>query len=157
MEICVLSVGKISTSWIKDGIELFESRIGKYIKFSVITVPDIKNAKNLSKESLKEEEGKFIMSNIIQSDYVVLMDEGGKELTSRDFASWIQKQMNSGRKRLVMIIGGPFGFSQDIYQRADFKVALSKMTFTHEMAKLILSEQLYRAMTILKGEPYHHD
>ena len=157
MEICVLSVGKISTSWIKDGIELFESRIGKYIKFSVITVPDIKNAKNLSKESLKEEEGKFILSNIIQSDYVVLMDEGGKELTSRDFASWIQKQMNSGRKRLVMIIGGPFGFSQDIYQRADFKVALSKMTFTHEMAKLILSEQLYRAMTILKGEPYHHD
>lgn len=157
MEICVLSVGKISTSWIKDGIELFESRIGKYIKFSVITVPDIKNAKNFSKESLKEEEGKFIMSNIIQSDYVVLMDEGGKELTSRDFASWIQKQMNSGRKRLVMIIGGPFGFSQDIYQRADFKVALSKMTFTHEMAKLILSEQLYRAMTILKGEPYHHD
>ena len=157
MEICVLSVGKISTSWIKDGIELFESRIGKYIKFSGITVPDIKNAKNLSKESLKEEEGKFIMSNIIQSDYVVLMDEGGKELTSRDFASWIQKQMNSGRKRLVMIIGGPFGFSQDIYQRADFKVALSKMTFTHEMAKLILSEQLYRAMTILKGEPYHHD
>ena len=157
MEICVLSVGKISTSWIKDGIELFESRIGKYIKFSVITVPDIKNAKNLSKESLKEEEGKFIMSNIIQSDYVVLMDEGGKELTSRDFASWIQKQMNSGRKRLVIIIGGPFGFSQDIYQRADFKVALSKMTFTHEMAKLILSEQLYRAMTILKGEPYHHD
>lgn len=157
MEICVLSVGKISTSWIKDGIELFESRIGKYIKFSCITVPDIKNAKNLSKESLKEEEGKFIMSNILQSDYVVLMDEGGKELTSRDFASWIQKQMNSGRKRLVMIIGGPFGFSQDIYQRADFKVALSKMTFTHEMAKLILSEQLYRAMTILKGEPYHHD
>lgn len=157
MEICILSIGKISTQWIKDGIDLFESRICKYLKFSNIIIPDIKNAKSLSKESLKEEEGKLILSNLTSSDFIVIMDERGKEFTSRDFANWIQKQMNTGRKRLVIIIGGPFGFSQNIYQRADLSISLSKMTFTHEMAKLVLTEQLYRSMTILKGEPYHHD
>lgn len=157
MEICVLSVGKISSPWIMQGLELFESRIKKYIKFSTLIIPDIKNTKSLSKENIKEEEGKAILNNLQSSDFVVLMDERGKEFTSREFAEWIQKQMNSGKKRLVIIIGGPFGFSENVYTRTDFKIALSKMTFTHEMAKLVLTEQIYRSMTILKGEPYHHD
>lgn len=157
MEIVLLSVGKISSSWIQQGIELYEKRIVRYIKFSSVIIPDIKNSKSLSIENIKEEEGKIICSNFNQSDYVVLMDEKGKEHTSRGFAEWVQKQMNTGRKRLVLVIGGPYGFSQEVYSRADSMIALSKMTFTHEMAKLLLSEQIYRAMTILKGEPYHHD
>lgn len=157
MEICVISVGKISSTWIQEGIRLFESRIGKYVKYSAIIIPDIRNSKTFTKEILKEEEGKIILNHISTSDYVVLMDEKGNEFTSRDFSSWIQKQMNAARKRLVLVIGGPFGFSNSVYERADYKLALSKMTLTHEMAKLFLSEQIYRAMTILKGEPYHHD
>ncbi|MCH5234295.1 MAG: 23S rRNA (pseudouridine(1915)-N(3))-methyltransferase RlmH [Muribaculaceae bacterium] len=157
MEICLLSVGKISSSWIQQGIDMFESRIGRYIKFSTLIIPDIKNSKSLSIENLKEEEGKAIIGNINSSDFVVLMDEKGKEYTSRGFSEWIQKQMNAGRKRLMIVIGGPFGFSQNVYARADSTIALSKLTFTHEMAKLILTEQIYRSMTILRGEPYHHD
>lgn len=157
MEICILSVGKVNTPWIQKGLELFESRINKYIKFSVLIIPDIKNTKSLSIENIKEEEGKSILSNLNPSDFVVLMDEKGKEFTSRCFSDWIQKQMNSGRKRLVLIIGGPYGFSSNLYSKADSLISLSKMTFTHEMAKLILTEQTYRALTILKGEPYHHD
>lgn len=157
MEICVLSVGKISSPWIKEGLSLFEPRIGKYIKFSSIIIPDIKNAKSYSIDNIKDAEGKSLMKCIVPSDYIVLMDERGKEYTSREFSGWIQKQMNTGIKRLVIIIGGPFGFSSEIYSRADALISLSKMTFTHEMAKLILTEQIYRAYTILKGEPYHHD
>lgn len=152
-----MSVGKISSGWIQEGLDLFESRLGRYIKFTSIIIPDIRNAKSLSVEIIKEEEGKAIIGNLQASDFVVLMDEKGNEFTSRGFADWIQKQMNSGRKRLVLIIGGPFGFSKEVYSRANSLIALSKMTLTHEMAKLVLTEQLYRGMTILKGEPYHHD
>ena len=157
MEICVLSIGKISSQWIQQGLEVFENRIGKYNKYTSIVLPDIKNAKSLTKEIIKEEEGKQILTQLSPSDFVVIMDEKGKEFTSREFSEWIQKQMSSGKKRLLFIIGGPYGFSKGIYERADFKIALSKMTFTHEMAKLLLSEQIYRSMSILKGEPYHHD
>ena len=157
MEICVLSIGKISSQWIQQGLEVFENRIGKYNKYTTIVLPDIKNAKSLTKDIIKEEEGKQILTQLSPSDFVVIMDEKGKEFTSREFSEWIQKQMSSGKKRLLFIIGGPYGFSKGIYERADFKIALSKMTFTHEMAKLLLSEQIYRSMTILKGEPYHHD
>lgn len=157
MEICIISVGRISSSWIYEGINQFEMRIPKYVKYSSIIVPDIKNAKSLSTDALKEEEGKLILQNIGPSDFVVIMDERGKEFTSRNFSDWIQKQMNSGRKRLAMVIGGPFGFSKQIYERADSKISLSQMTLTHELAKLFLVEQIYRALTILKGEPYHHD
>ncbi|MCH5227482.1 MAG: 23S rRNA (pseudouridine(1915)-N(3))-methyltransferase RlmH [Muribaculaceae bacterium] len=157
MEITVISVGKINSSWIQEGIQLFESRIKRYIKYSPIIIPDIRNSKSLSKETIKEEEGKLIMENLASSDIVVIMDEKGKEFTSRDFSEWIQKQMVGGRKRLVLVIGGPYGFSKAVADKADYKISLSKMTFTHEMAKLILTEQIYRAMTILRGEPYHHD
>ncbi|MCH5230936.1 MAG: 23S rRNA (pseudouridine(1915)-N(3))-methyltransferase RlmH [Muribaculaceae bacterium] len=157
MEITILSIGRISLDWIQKGLELFESRIGRYIKFSVQVLPDIRNAKSLSVEQIKTEEGKNLLAQINPTDYVVLLDEKGREFTSRGFAEWIQKQMNSGRKRLLLIIGGPYGFSEAVYERADTKIALSSMTFTHEMAKLLLTEQIYRAMTILRREPYHHD
>ena len=157
MEIVVLSVGKITSLWIKEGVDLFESRLHKYIKFSSIIIPDIKNSKTLTRETIKEEEGKLILDKILSSDFVVIMDEKGNEYSSREMAQWIQKQMNAGKKRIVFIIGGPFGFSVPVYERANAKISLSRMTFTHEMAKLILSEQLYRSMTIIKGEPYHHD
>lgn len=157
MEISVISIGKISSQWIAEGISLFESRISRYLKYTSIILPDIKNAKSLDIDKLKLEEGKQILAQTSTSDYVVILDERGKEFTSREFADWMQKQMNAGRKRVVLVIGGPFGFSQEVYNRADSKIALSKMTFTHEMAKLLLCEQVYRASTILKGEPYHHD
>lgn len=157
MEICILSIGKISSPWIQKGIELFESRLNRYIKYNSIIIPDVKNSRNPTKEIQKETEGNAILSQLSATDIVVLMDEKGKEYTSREFSDWIQRQMNSGRKRLLIIIGGPYGFSEQVYSRADTKIALSKMTFTHEMAKLILTEQLYRGMTILRGEPYHHD
>ena len=147
----------MSSTWIQEGISIFESRINKYIKFSLKVLPDIKNSKSLSKNDIKAEEGRQIIENIQTSDLVVLMDERGKEFTSRELSEWFQKQMNTGRKRIVLIIGGPYGFSEEVYKRSDVKIALSKMTFTHEMAKLILVEQIYRSMTILRGEPYHHD
>lgn len=157
MDLCILSIGKISSPWIDHGLKIFETRINRYLKFTPLVLPDVKNAKTLPVENLKEEEGKIILQQLSDSDFVVIMDEKGSEFTSREFSSWIQKQMNSGRKRLVLIIGGPFGFSDSVYKRANAKISLSKMTFTHEMAKLILTEQVYRALTILKGEPYHHD
>lgn len=157
MEICVLSIGKISSEWIAKGVKLFESRITRYTKFTSMVLSDVKTSKSLPKDQIKEEEGKMFLQNISPSDYVALLDEKGKEFTSREFSDWIQKQMSSGKKRLVLVIGGPFGFSSQMYDRANFKISLSKMTFTHEMAKLLTSEQIYRALTILKGEPYHHD
>lgn len=157
MEICVLSIGKISTPWIKEGIEQFESRIKNYVKFNPNILLDLKGQKSFTIDKIKEEEGRLILNSLNQGDLVILMDEKGKEFTSRGFSEWIQKQMNTGKKRLVLIIGGPYGFSQDVYSRADTMIALSKMTLTHEMAKLLLTEQIYRALTILKGEPYHHD
>ena len=157
MDICVLSIGKTSSYWISQGLDIFEKRIPKYVKFSSIIIPDIKKGNAISKENIKEEEGKFILSHLNASDFVALMDERGKEFTSREFSDWIQKQMNSGRKRMIFIIGGPYGFSQKVYDRADIKICLSRMTFTHEMARTFALEQIYRAMTILRGEPYHHD
>ena len=157
MEIALVSIGKISTPWIKNGVAEFENRISRYIKFISKEIPDLKRAASLSNEKIKEMEGDLILNELSTSDLTVLLDEKGKEFTSREFADWIQKQMGSGRKRLVFVIGGPFGFSQKVYDRADFKVALSKLTFTHEMAKLFFCEQIYRSMTIIKGEPYHHD
>lgn len=157
MEICIMSIGKSSSKWIEEGIAGFLSRLKHYISFTLLNLPDIKNAKSLSMSAIKEEEGKMILDNVQPSDFFVVMDERGKEFTSRDFSEWLQKQMNTGRKRIILTIGGPYGFSESVYQRCDYKIALSKMTFTHEMSKLILVEQLYRAMTILKGEPYHHD
>jgi 23S rRNA (pseudouridine1915-N3)-methyltransferase len=127
-----------------------------YVRFSFEIIPDLKNSKNLSKRLQKEEEGKLILSKISNSDRLILLDENGQEMNSVGFSDFLQKQMNSGLKRLVLVIGGPYGFSEDVYKKASSKLALSKMTFSHQMVRLFIIEQLYRSFTILKNEPYHH-
>ena len=127
-----------------------------YVRFSFEIIPDLKNSKNLSEKLQKEEEGKIILSKISNSDRLILLDENGQEMNSVGFSNFLQKQMNSGLKRLVLVIGGPYGFSEAVYKKASSKLALSKMTFSHQMVRLFIIEQLYRSFTILKNEPYHH-
>jgi len=137
-------------------LEIFLKRIPHYILFEMKVIPDIKNSKNMSEVQQKEKEGELILQQILSSDDLFLLDEQGMEVSSMDFARFLEKKMLSGIKRLVFVIGGPYGFSDSIYSRANGKIGLSKMTFSHQMVRLIFAEQLYRAFTILKGEPYHH-
>lgn len=153
MEIVLMCVGRTATGFVKTGMEEYMRRMERYVPFRLTELPDTRAA---DPRQQKSAEGKVFLSRLLPSDYVLLLDERGTEYTSEGFATMLQKRMASGRKRLVMCIGGPYGFSQEVYDRADGMVALSKMTFTHDMARLIATEQLYRAMTILRGEPYHH-
>jgi 23S rRNA (pseudouridine1915-N3)-methyltransferase len=157
MKICLLVIGKTDEEYLQKGIELFMKRIPHYISFEMKVIPDLKNSKNLSEEQQKAKEGELILLQLIPSDDLLLLDEQGLETSSVDFARFLEKKMISGIKRLVFLIGGPYGFSESVYARANGKVSLSKMTFSHQMVRLIFLEQLYRAMTILKGEPYHHE
>ncbi|MDE7160012.1 MAG: 23S rRNA (pseudouridine(1915)-N(3))-methyltransferase RlmH [Muribaculaceae bacterium] len=157
MEIQLLTVGKTSTSYIIAGIEEYCRRLKHYVPFSLVSLPDIKNTRNLSEDRQKQSEGELILGHLSTSDLVVLLDEAGREFTSREFAGWLERGMATGRKRLVFVVGGPYGFSKAVYDRADTKISLSRMTFSHEMVRLFFVEQVYRAMTILRGEPYHHD
>ncbi len=157
MEIILITVGKTTTDYIQTGINEYIKRLKRYIPFSIKSLPDIKNARKLTESQQKEEEGKLIISEVSISDYVVLLDEKGVMLTSRGFSDFIQKGMLMGKKRMLFVVGGPYGFSQNVYDRANSLLSFSKMTFSHEMIRLFFTEQLYRAMTILKGEPYHHD
>ena len=137
-------------------IDEYQKRLSFYVKFDLEIIPDIKNVKNLSERQQKEKEGALILSKIGPTDYLVLLDENGKSFSSVDFAEEIQKKMNSGIKTLVFVIGGPYGFSAEVYEKAKGKIALSEMTFSHQMVRLFFTEQLYRAYTILRNEPYHH-
>lgn len=157
MEISLLTVGKTTQDYVISGLIEFTQRLQRYIDYQIICVEDIKKAKSLSPEIQKEKEGEILLRYISPSDYCVLLDEHGKLFTSMEFASFVQKIMVSGRKRAVFVVGGPYGFSKAVYDRADAMVSLSKMTFTHEMVRLFFTEQMYRAMTILRGEPYHHE
>lgn len=156
MKICLLVIGKTDEAYLQKGIEIFLKRIPHYISFEMKVIPDLKNSKNMSEEQQKEKEGELIMQQLNPSDELFLLDEQGMEVSSTDFARFLEKKMLSGIKRLVFTIGGPYGFSGNVYSRANGKLSLSKMTFSHQMVRLIFAEQLYRAMTILKGEPYHH-
>lgn len=156
MEIILLTVGKTSQSYVKTGFEDFQKRLSHYITFKNETIPDIRAAKSTPPALQKEKEGEAILNYLSPSDFCILLDENGKEYTSLEFSSRLGKVLNSGRKRAVFVVGGPYGFSTDVYRRADDKLSLSKMTFTHEMVRLFFIEQLYRAFTIMKGEPYHH-
>jgi 23S rRNA (pseudouridine1915-N3)-methyltransferase len=156
MKIKLLVVGKTDESYIIEGIDKYLKRLKHYINFEIITLPDSKQGSKLQIEKLKEEEGKLLLQKIETSDQVVLLDEKGKDLTSEDFAGFLQKKMNAGFPCLVFIVGGPFGFSPEVYKRANDQVSLSKMTFSHQMVRLFFTEQLYRAFTIIKGEKYHH-
>lgn len=157
MEIILLTVGKTTQNFVIAGIEEYAKRLKRYIPYRIEYIPDIKNTKSLTSDVQKEKEGELILNNLSSADYCILLDEHGKEYTSVDFSIYLQKVMASGRKRAVFVVGGPYGFSQSVYARADAKLSLSKMTFTHEMIRLFFTEQIYRAMTILKGEPYHHE
>lgn len=157
MKIELFAVGKTQTRHLEEGIRVYTERIGHYLPFALTVIPDIKATRSLSEERQKELEGERMLSAFQPSDYVVLLDERGTQMTSREFATFIDRRMSSGLKRLIFVIGGPYGFSDAVYARVDAKLSLSKMTFSHEMIRLFFTEQIYRAMTILRGEPYHHD
>lgn len=157
MKILLLAIGKTDARYFIDGINEYEKRLVHYIPYEMQIIPDIKNVKNMSIEQQKEKEGELILRNIQPGDYLVLLDERGREYSSRQFASYLEKKMHVVPKRLVFVIGGPYGFSSTVYDSANEKIMLSRMTFSHQMIRLIFVEQLYRAMTILNNEPYHHE
>lgn len=156
MKNILIQVGKTVDKHFDAAINDYCSRISHYMPFSIVTIPELKNTKSLSAELQKSKESELILKQIQPSDTVVLLDEHGKELRSIEFASWIEKKQQTTRQ-LVFVIGGPYGFSEEVYARANEKLSLSKMTFSHQMIRLIFTEQLYRACTIIKGEPYHHE
>ena len=157
MKICLLVIGKTDATYIREGIGEYEKRLKRYLPFEMKVLPDIKNAKSLTESLQKEKEGELILEQLQPTDWVVVLDEKGKHHTSMEFSSYLAQKMLGGIKRLVFVVGGPYGFADSVYQRANEKIALSKMTFSHQMVRLIFVEQIYRAMTILKGEPYHHE
>lgn len=157
MNIELIVVGKTDSKEINALVELYTKRVNFYCKFGITTLPDLRNTKNLSTDQQKSSEGDLIMRQLADSDFVVLLDERGNQYTSLEFADWLQKRMNSGVKRLVMVIGGAYGFSPEVYARANAKLSLSKMTYSHQIIRAIFAEQIYRAFTILRNEPYHHE
>ena len=156
MKIVFLVIGKTDESYLDTGILKYIKRLEHYVPFEMKIIPDIKNRKTLTEEQQKKAEGELILSNINVGDDLVLLDENGKTFSSVSFSQWIEKQMNIGSKRMIFVVGGPYGFSKEVYAKAKFKISLSEMTFSHQMIRLIFVEQLYRAFTIIKGEPYHH-
>jgi 23S rRNA (pseudouridine1915-N3)-methyltransferase len=157
MEIILLTVGKTTVDFVKEGIEEYLRRLKRYVSYKIVPLPDIRQTRTITPDLQKEKEGETILQFLSPSDFCVLLDERGRQYTSVEFSSYLQKIMASGRKKAVFVVGGPYGFSKPVYDRADAMLSLSKMTFTHEMIRLFFTEQVYRAMTILKGEPYHHE
>ena len=156
MKTILVLVGRTVDKHFEAGINDYVARIGHYMPFELVTIPELRNTKNLSEEQQKTAEGELILKQLQAQDTVVLLDEHGKELRSMEFARWLEQKRNTAR-RLVFVIGGPYGFSEAIYARANEQLSLSRMTFSHQMVRLVFTEQLYRAFTILKGESYHHD
>ncbi len=156
MNIKLITIGKTDHQSLQTLIDDYNKRLNFYIKFELEVIPDIKNVKNLSESSQKQKEGAIILSKISATDHLILLDENGKTFNSVGFSVELQKKMNSGIKTLVYVIGGPYGFSDEVYQQAKGKISLSSMTFSHQMIRLFFIEQLYRGFTILRNEPYHH-
>ena len=157
MKVALILVGKTVNKHFVELIDEYAGRVKHYIGFDIVTIPELKNTKNLSTDQQKQQEGELILKQLQAGDYVVLLDEHGKELRSVEFSAYMEQKMQTVNKRLVFVIGGPYGFSPEVYGRANEKLSLSKMTFSHQMVRLIFVEQLYRAMTIMRGEPYHHE
>ena len=157
VKIVVLAIGKTDENWIQEGIDKYTKRLKHYVSFDFQPIPDIKNRKNLSENQQKEREGDLILRNLLPSDYLILLDENGSHYSSEKFAQFLQKKMNAGVKRLVFVIGGPYGFSPTVYYKANYQLSVSKMTFSHQMIRPFFVEQLYRSFTILNNEPYHHN
>lgn len=157
MNIDLLVVGKTDSAEIQSLVATYLKRLNFYTRVTLVTLPDLKNTRNISAESQKRQEGKLLMRQFADGDYVVLLDEKGAEMRSVEFSMWLQKRMNSGVRRLCFVIGGPYGFSKTVYDRADESISLSRMTFSHQIIRAIFAEQLYRAFTIIRNEPYHHE
>jgi len=157
MKIKLLAIGKTDDKNLQTLIETYQNRLKHYINFEIEIIPDLKNVKNLSEAQQKEKEGTLILKILNATDVLILLDEKGKEFRSVDFSQFLQKKMNAGIKQLVLVIGGPYGFSDEVYKKSQGKISLSKMTFSHQMIRLFIVEQIYRAFTILKNEPYHHE
>lgn len=157
MKIQVICIGKSGKEFLVDGEREYIQRLGHYVPVEKIEIPDLKKAKSLSEEQVKDAEGKLLLSKTESNDTVILLDENGKSFKSREFAKYLEAKFNMGGKKIIFLIGGAYGFSSEVYERANGKISISKMTFSHQMIRMIFFEQLYRAMTILRGEPYHHD
>ncbi|WP_160068344.1 23S rRNA (pseudouridine(1915)-N(3))-methyltransferase RlmH [Sphingobacterium bovisgrunnientis] len=157
MKITLVCIGKTDDKYIQEGIDKYNKRLKHYITFNIVVLPDVKNVKNLSQSQQKEKEAELFNKHIQNTDYVVLLDERGKEYSSIEFSSFLEKKMIASVQHIVFLVGGPYGFSEEIKQRANSLVSLSKMTFSHQMVRLFFIEQIYRAYTIMKGEPYHHE
>lgn len=157
MKITLLLVGKTAFPYINEGISIYEKRLSHYVNYSRVEIPELKGVQAMSKEQIKEKEGELILKNIKNTDDVILLDERGNTFTSLEWAALLQKKINYEGNDIVFVIGGAYGFSQKVYQRAGSKISLSKMTFSHQIIRVIFLEQLYRAFTIMKGEPYHHE
>ena len=157
MRIHVMFIGKTMGKLFQEAISDYQQRLTHYVPFAIEEVPDLKNTKSLTEEQQKEKEADMVFDRLQSGDVLVLLDEKGKEFTSREVSSFLENKMHTVNKRLVLLIGGPYGFSQRIYDAAQGKISLSKMTFSHQMVRLFLVEQIYRAFTIMRGEPYHHD
>ena len=157
MNITLICIGKTDEKPLEELIQKYEKRLPTHWNFQRMEIPDIKNRKNLSESQQKEKEAELIFSKLNNSDYVILLDEKGKQLSSSDFAGELQSLMNQSIKQIAFVIGGPYGFSDEVYKRANRKLSLSEMTFTHQMVRLFLIEQIYRAFAILQGKPYHHE
>lgn len=157
MEIVLRVMGKTSESYLQEGIDVYLKRLTRYTKYSIQEIPDLKGMKNRNHAEQNVAEGAELLKSIVPTDFLVLLDEKGKRFTSRTFSEQLQKWMNAGPHRIVFMIGGPFGFSSEVYDRANAKLSLSDMTFSHQMIRLFFTEQIYRSFTIYKNEPYHHD
>ncbi len=157
MKTLLLTIGETDQKYIKEGIADYVKRLSFYIPFESKVIPDLKNRSSLSLENQKEKEGQLILNHVSTGDFLVLLDERGSELSSIEFSKWMEKKMVAGMRQLIFVVGGPYGFSKSVYDRANNLVSLSKLTFSHQMVRLIFVEQLYRAMTIIKNEPYHHE
>lgn len=156
MKINIICIGKTQKSFLIEGEKEYLKRLSHYMQVEKIEIPDLKNVKKMTQDQIKEEEGKLILSKVESGGLLILLDEQGKECSSVGFSKWVQGRMNRGGKHITFVIGGPYGFSQEVYQVANEKLSLSQMTFSHQMIRLLFFEQLYRAFTILRNEPYHH-
>ena len=157
MNLTLLTVGKTDIGWVREGLDLYVSRLRHYVPFTVTEIPELKKVSALSEAQIKEKEGELILKQVGPADILVLLDERGRQYRSVEFARWLEKQLSQGGRSLVFAIGGAYGFSSAVYERANGLLSLSPMTFSHQMVRTIFAEQLYRAFTILKGEPYHHE
>ena len=157
MRISLLTVGKTDVKWVREGLETYVSRLSHYVPFFLEEIPELRNASALSREQIREKEGELILKRLKDTDEVILLDERGREFRSVEWAAFLGEKLSRSSRDLVFVIGGAYGFSEKVYERAASRLSLSKMTFSHQMVRTIFAEQLYRAFTIIKGEPYHHE